>query len=108
MKHRRQVSFVLIITLIVSLCSGYISAFAAGTGRIGSCQHHMEHTAECGYQEATEGSQCEHACSEQSGCVKVECMHEHDGSCGYIEGREDSCAHICGEESGCVKVESRA
>ena len=39
MKHRRQVSFVLIITLIVSLCSGYISAFAAGTGRIGSCQH---------------------------------------------------------------------
>lgn len=105
MKHRRQVSFVLIITLIVSLCSGYISAFAAGTGRIGSCQHHMEHTAECGYQAATEGSQCEHACSEQSGCVKVECVHEHDGSCGYIEGREDSCAHICGEESGCVKVE---
>lgn len=37
----------------------------------GICEHHLEHTEDCGYVEAVEGQPCQ---------------HEHDSGCGYSEG----------------------
>ena len=39
----------------------------------GSCAHHPQHTTECGYGEAVEGTPC---------------THDHDESCGYGEAAE--------------------
>nr|WP_300823007.1 hypothetical protein [uncultured Acetatifactor sp.] len=96
----------------------------------GSCTHHTEHTAECGYAEAQpcthEHTEEKHSTEEEhSGeeCYKTvtECVHEHTDEC-YPEteeteestgkgnatpsdagNREPSlCTHVCSEESGCI------
>ncbi len=99
------------------------------------CQHHMEHTADCGYVESVEGHACIHVCESDcykkildcpheagqhdaicgyieatteiqgSPCihghtqecyiVEIICTHQHDGTCGYVEGVENSCTHSC-------------
>ena len=74
------------------------------------CVH--QHTAEC-YPEddavsdnaATpsdakqkEPTECTHVCSEETGCITkvLDCPHEHDGDCGYIEAVEGHpCGYVC-------------
>jgi len=64
-----------------------------------SCEHHKEHTAECGYVPSQEGAACAHVCSEENGCNTGEgiCIHnEHDDACGYKEAVEGTpCAFAC-------------
>lgn len=88
---------------------------------VGICEHHLTHTADCGYIEEHEcchehadecyqtGTECVHAhtedcetegcshlCTEKSGCISrtLNCQHEHDGNCSYAAAHE--CAFICG------------
>ena len=77
-----------------------IPAFAVETDvsavHTGLCEHHPEHTEDCGYTEGTEGAACEHEHKVNGGeadredplgdtedCyILVEkCVHEHDESC---------------------------
>lgn len=70
-----------------------ISAFAEAQD--GTCEHHHEHTAECGYVAAVEGQPCTHECGEE--CAEA-CVHEHDDTCGYVAVVEGSpCKYECNE-----------
>ncbi len=84
----------------------------------GLCEHHPEHTAECGYAEA---QPCTHEHGEKCYKTVTECVHEHTDECypeteeteesagegnataSDAEGREpENCTHKCSEESGCI------
>ena len=68
------------------------------------CVH--EHTEKCysdgklpAEGEEKEADNCSHVCSEESGCVtkELDCEHEHNGDCGYVEAVEGSpCGYWCG------------
>ena len=45
------------------------------------CEHHPEHTEDCGYTEGTEGAACEHEHTEDCYTLVKKCVHEHDESC---------------------------
>lgn len=62
----------------------------------GLCPHHTEHTAECGYAEASEGADCGHEHTEDCYIITENCVHICDESC------TDPCTHACTEESGCI------
>lgn len=77
----------------------------------GLCEHHTEHTAECGYEEAQLGEDCTHEQHTES-CYKMaeKCVHEHTPDC-YPEEQTDgeplNCSHVCqsggdGTEDGCI------
>lgn len=56
------------------------------TATPGLCVHHTEHTGECGYTAPEEGSPC---------------THEHDETCGYVEGSaEVPCDKGCTDTDG--------
>lgn len=74
-------------------------AYATNGQDAGLCEHHTEHTTECGYTPASEGAPCTHECSEESGCIiegVTKCIHEHDDTCGYKEATEGTpCQYVC-------------
>lgn len=74
------------------------SAVEAGVSAVhtGLCEHHPEHTEDCGYTKGTEGAACEHEHKVNGGeadredplgdtedCYTLvkKCVHEHDESC---------------------------
>lgn len=83
------------------------------------CEHHAEHTPDCGYTEGEAGTPCTHQHMDECYIEVTNCVHEHDEDC-YPEETADSvsgnnatpsnaeerepenCPHICDEESGCV------
>lgn len=93
MKHRTQRFAKRWLALILCLCMIFPSAVTlvsaaeepAYTG--GLCEHHPEHTPECGYAEAAEGQPCNHVHDESCGYSEpigeIPCAHSHDESCGY-------------------------
>ncbi len=93
-------SLALCLCMIVSCLP--VSAFAEADS--GLCEHHHEHTAECGYVAAVEGQPCTHVHTDD--CYSIaQCAHEHNESCGYSEGTPASeCTHECGEKcaEGCI------
>lgn len=129
---RKILSVVLAAALIMNM--GMTSAIAADStdGGItadgsGLCEHHIEHDAECGYNEGSVGSTCTHAheeacykliqceqdhadsedCTVESGCVTMEldCQHAHDVDCGYSEGTaEVPCSHTHDDSCGFVEA----
>ena len=88
-----------------------------GTG--GLCEHHTEHTPECGYTEGTPEIPCGHEHTDECYTFVKECIHGHTEACypeesvsantatpSDTEEREPSaCTHVCNEESGCVTKE---
>jgi len=67
------------------------------------CEHHAEHTEECGYTEGAEGFECTHVHGEECYSEEINCIHVHDGNCGYVDG-EDTCIHECSEENECITM----
>ncbi len=106
-KWKRKLKRTAAIALAVLMVSNTIdmSAFAVSTAeetQVDSCEHHTEHTAECGYVEAVEGSLCSHEHDELCGYNTVSgneiCSHEHDDTCGYAEAVEGTpCIYACEE-----------
>ena len=103
---RRILSLALSIVMVLSVLP-MPSIAAEGDGL---CEHHPEHTADCGYVAAVEGRDCGHVCGEECYTVTTDCQHVHDESC-YSDGvlpaageekEPDKCTHACSEESGCV------
>lgn len=90
----------------------------------GLCEHHPQHTAECGYTEGSEGTPCNHEHTEDCYTLVTECVHEHGPECYPEENGEPAgtesvsgntatpseaeeaepteCTHACSEESGCI------
>ena len=78
------------------------------TNTSGMCEHHPQHTEECGYSEGTQGTPCGHQHTEECYTMQVSCIHQHTQAC-YPEQPEQSeqpeptaCTHACSEDTGCV------
>lgn len=89
--------------------------FAADAANEGLCEHHTEHTEDCGYSEGVAGSPCAHAHEEDCYVLEKNCVHLHDETCYPAQTAADNaappdvdeadpteCTHVCSEESGCI------
>ena len=119
---KRGMGFLLAAALLFNtLPSGGLVATAAASERsgTGTCEHHPEHTVECGYTAAEEGSPCNHEHTDDCYIEVIDCTHEHDEDCYPQEDISDNdatpsdakkrepenCPHICDEDSGCITKE---
>ena len=111
MKHKTRTMAKRWLAAILCLCMIFPSAVTlisaaeepAYTG--GPCEHHTEHTAECGYVEAVEGQLCTHVhdenCGYQEPTEEIPCAHVHDDSCGYQAATEEiPCDKGCTDDDG--------
>ena len=115
---RQSMGFLLAAALIFNTLPASGLAVSASEQEKGLCEHHPEHTAECGYAEA---QPCTHVHGEECYKTVTECVHEHTDECypeteeteestgegnattSDAEGREpENCTHKCSEESGCI------
>lgn len=88
----------------------------------GLCEHHPEHTKDCGYTAGTPETPCAHEHTEACYTEVIKCVHEHTPECypeeteesvsddntvpADTEGREpENCTHLCSVESGCITKE---
>ena len=82
-RWKRPAAFLLAAAMIFTMPG--IPAFAVETDvsavHTGLCEHHPEHTEDCGYTEGTEGAACEHEHTEDCYTPVKKCIHEHDESC---------------------------
>lgn len=118
---KRERIAALLMTGVMLLGQFNIPVYAennADTTDVGAlCEHHTEHTPECGYQAAKPGAPCRHEhkedcyttttdCThehteeypEESECITASlvCSHEHDEICGYTSAAEGTpCGFVC-------------
>ena len=122
-KWKRPAAFLLAAAMIFTMPGVPASAVEVGVSAVhtGLCEHHPEHTEDCGYTEGTEGAACEHEHTEDCYTLVKKCVHEHDESCyPVLEGsisektatpseaektQPTACTHECSEESGCITKE---
>ena len=122
-KWKRPAAFLLAAAMIFTMPGVPASAVEAGASAVhtGLCEHHPEHTEDCGYTEGTEGAACEHEHTEDCYTLVKKCVHEHDESCYPVlegsvpentatpseaeEAQPTECTHECSEESGCITKE---
>ena len=93
-KMRKALSILLCLCMLLQ--NAPVMAFAVTTDNL--CEHHTEHTAECGYREGSAGSACAHEHSEDCYAI-LECLH----TCG--EECADGCTHECTVDNGCITME---
>ena len=118
MKHKTRTMAKRWLAVVLCLCMTFPSTAMAVTAAEepaeetpaytgGLCEHHLEHTEDCGYVEAVEGSPCQHEHTEdcyaavpaESESVEPVCSHVHDESCGYSAPTEGTpCTHEHTEE----------
>ena len=122
-KWKRPAAFLLAAAMIFTMPGVPTFAVKAGASAVhtGLCEHHPEHTENCGFTEGTEGAACEHEHIEDCYTLVKKCIHEHDESCyPVLEGsvsentatpseaekaQPTACTHECSEESGCITKE---
>lgn len=110
---KRTLSVVLSIAMLFSM-TGMNTVFAVeGTppGASGLCEHHSEHTADCGYTVGTPEVPCAHEHGDECYKEVTKCVHEHTDDC-YDDAEETAsdsnagepanCSHICDEDGGCI------
>ena len=122
-KWKRPAAFLLAAAMIFTMPGVPAFAVEAGASAVhtGLCEHHPDHTEDCGYTEGTEGAACEHEHTEDCYTLVKNCVHEHDESCYPVleesvsentatpseaeEAQPTACTHECSEESGCITKE---
>ena len=111
---------ILSIIMVLSMCLSMLPTAAFAAEDTGLCEHHPEHTEECGYKEAVAGADCTHEHTAECYTLGVlpdedtdsnnayelgddteqvntlACPHVHDEDCGYVEAVEASpCTYEC-------------
>ncbi len=122
-KWKRPAAFLLAAAMIFTMPGVPTFAVKAGASAVhtGLCEHHPEHTKDCGYTEGTKGAACEHEHIEDCYTLVKKCVHEHDESCYPVleesisentatpseaeKAQPTACTHECSEESGCITKE---
>ena len=117
-KWKRPAAFLLAAAMIFTMPGVPASAVEAGVSAVhtGLCEHHPEHTEDCGYTEGTEGAACEHEHTEDCYTLVKKCIHEHNESCYPVlegsvsentatpseaeEAQSTECPHERGEHDG--------
>ncbi len=102
---KRWLAVILCLCMIFPSAVTLVSAAEEPAYTGGPCEHHTEHTAECGYVEAVEGQLCTHVhdgnCGYQEPTEEVPCAHVHDDSCGYQAATEEiPCDKGCTDDDG--------
>lgn len=112
-KKHRFLAMALALSLVLGM-TPTVTAAEQSSG--GLCEHHTEHTAECGYTEGTPGTPCGHEHTDECYTLVTKCVHEHTEDCYPVESvsantatpssteerKPSACTHVCSEESGCV------
>ena len=104
-RAKRWLSLILCLCMVFPSAATVVSAAEKPAYTGGLCEHHPEHTAECGYVEAVEGQPCTHQHDQECGYSEptgeIPCTHVHDASCGYQEAvAEVPCDKGCVDEDG--------
>ena len=123
MQRRKQwgsrIATIALSAAMVFTMTPSVGAMAATTGSAKQvsgrlCEHHPEHTADCGYVAGTEGKPCTHVHTDDCYVVVEDCVHVHTAEC-YPEDNDTEeaspsnakepteCSHVCSEETGCTK-----
>lgn len=89
MKKRKD-TFVLVAAMVFSTLPLNVLAVETPTVAAGLCEHHPEHTADCGYTEGTEGTPCNHEHNEDCYTLVTECVHKHTEDCYPAESVSDN------------------
>ena len=120
MRIQKKRIAVLLMVGTMLFCNLPIHALATENPNTGElCQHHPEHTVECGYTAGEEGTPCDHEHTESCYTLLTECVHKHGPECYPQEGVSNNmaspsdagleepsvCTHVCSEESGCITRE---
>ena len=107
-------SLCMVVSMVPTMAFAQDSGTTIGVSDL--CEHHTEHTSDCGYTEGTEGSPCTHEHDEDCCQLVTECVHEHSPECCPAqsvsentatpsqpeEAKPTACTHVCTEESGCI------
>ena len=102
-------SLCMVVSMVPTMAFAQNSGAAIGAS--GLCEHHIEHTADCGYTEGTAEIPCSHEHTEDCYTLAAKCVHTHTADCypaddaatpSDAEGTEPVCGHVCSEESGCI------
>ena len=90
------------IITALALCFSLLPAQAFAVENNGQCEHHTEHTADCGYAVSVEGHDCGHVHDESCGYREDSpCIHIHDENCGYVEAVDGQpCGFVCDQCAG--------
>ena len=67
----------------------------------GLCEHHTQHTEECGYSSAMEGMACNHEHTDACYKTATACIHVH-GYCGYVAAVEGHSCDCQPNENGVI------
>ena len=116
--RKRFLSLLCIFALLMGLMPTMAFAADADSSTYGNglCEHHTQHTADCGYTEGTAEIPCSHEHTEDCYTLVTECVHAHTAECYPAESVSENtatpsepeeaepteCTHECSEESGCV------
>ena len=102
-------SLCMVVSMVPAMAFAQDSGAAIGAS--GLCEHHTEHTADCGYTEGTAEIPCGHEHTEDRYTLAAKCVHTHMADCYPVddaatpsdaEEKEPVCGHVCSEESGCI------
>ena len=107
-KWKRPAAFLLAAAMIFTMPGVPASAVEVGVSAVhtGLCEHHPEHTEDCGYTEGTEGAVCEHEHDESCYPVLEGSVSENTETPSEAEeAQPTACTHECSEESGCITKE---
>lgn len=118
-RSTRALTFLLSVAMTISMSGTPVYAVTDDPQpKTGLCEHHPEHTADCGYSEGIGAGACTHEHTDEC-YIKVDnCIHEHTDEC-YPQTTEalsdntntlsvqeeqapDACTHTCSVESGCI------
>ena len=86
MKKRLFAAFVclcMIVSMLPTMAFAEAGVQDSGivTSASGLCEHHTEHTADCGYTEGTAEIPCSHDTRRDCYTLVTECVHEHTAEC---------------------------
>ena len=121
MKLKKRIAALLMAgTMVCSTLPVNVLAVENSNQNVGNlCEHHPQHTADCGYTEGIEGTPCTHEHNEDCYALVTECVHEHTDKCYPVESVSDNtatpsdaedreptaCTHECSEENSCITKE---
>lgn len=79
-KHARGLSLLLCAALLVGQTgmTVYAEETSSSNRGVGVCEHHPEHTEECGYVEAVKGHRCEHVHTDECYTDELICGYDDD------------------------------
>ena len=112
---KKRIAALLMVNMMIFTLP--LHALAAGSPNANTlCEHHIEHTADCGYTESMEGTPCAHNHTEDCFHPTTSCSHEHGPECypedsisantaspsEIFKPNPTGCKHQCSKNSGCI------